>query len=309
MRDISMFGYLATGSPVKSVDLQLVQEFAKQAASAFLGETNAPLNDTITKIAASEKLGQDQIELICQEANKLVNTSLFNSSVNKYTQFELADSSVILGGTEKVAHAEALHENLANDYRFSPKEDKAYFTGFTLTKTAGHDGMKVPKKFAVRAGREKVAQMAERLKDDIITYDFLRRGLEKQFVKTARNYLLPYGLKARRDLFPYISKFCKEAGLSTTSTSNLMSLLNNVMVGQGFIEKAADIKADPELISDNLDARIVNGTHPLYIIVKTIKDADDNKKLFSDRYNIIKDSMADYNADGAMLGLEQVKEL
>lgn len=306
MRDHSMFDFLVGDAPTKTVDLELAKEFAKQAASAYLGQATVPLNDTISKIASIEKLNPDQISIVCQEANKLVNTQLFKTAENKYTDFELADASRILGqleGVEKNASIE-----IDRDYELSPKEE-TYFNDFSITKTAGHAGISDNSKRIKQASIEKLAAEKQRFEDDVYQYNTDVQVLENQFVKIARNQLLPYGLKERRNSFPYITRFCKEAGLDMERTKQLMGYLDKVMVRQGLLEKSADIKADPDLISDKLNARVVNGTHPLYIVIKTIKEKDDEKKLFQDRGNIIKEKMDTYEADGAMLGKKSVKEL
>jgi len=238
-----------------------------------------------------------------------VNTELFKTAENKYTVFELADAAKILGkleGSEKTASDASIDQ----DYNSVPGEEKAYFNDFSMTKTAGsHNGLSDNSKRLKNAKLEKFAMTKQRLEDDLIKYRSDVENLENQFVKIARNQLLPYGLKERRDFFPYIAKFCKEAGLHKERIQTLMGYLDKVMVRQGLLEKSADLKADPDLISNNLDARIVNGTHPLYITVKTIKDKDDEKKLYKDRKNLIQEQMDCYNADGAILGYKDIKDL
>lgn len=81
-----------------------------------------------------------------------------------------------------------------------------------------------------------------------------------------------------------------------------MKLLDTVMVRQGLLEKSADMKADPELISDDLNARVVNGNHPLLITVKTISESDSRKEKLQDKHNLIQTHLADYDANGAVLG-------
>jgi len=310
MYDHSMFNFLAEDSSTKKMDLELAKEFAKQAMSAFLGQSKAPLNDTITKIANAENLNSDQVLIVCQESNKMVNTSLFKTAENKYTNFELADASVILSninGSEKTASANS--QNYDQDYNLAPQETEDHFKGFSIIKTAGHAGLNDNSK-AINAGRmEKLAHVLKMEEDAIIMSSSSIEASENQFVKIARNQLLPYSLKERRDLFPYITHFCKEAGLQENHTQKLMGYLDKVMVGQGLLEKSADIKADASLISDKLNVRIVNGNHPLHIIVKTIVEKDKKKKLHEENHNIIKDSLADYSADGAILGYKKVKEL
>lgn len=305
MRDHTMFDFLVGDTPGKTVDLELAKEFAKQAAAAFLGQSKTSLNESITKIASLEGLNQDQIEIVCQEANKMVNTEMFKVAENKYVEFELADSSTISTGPVKTASV----KNIDCDYELEPNEQKAYLEDFTMSKTAGHAGISDNSKNVSRAAIEKLGFAQQRLDDDILLHNSSVEALENKFVKVARDQLLPYGLKERRGTFPYIAHFCKEAGLSDERTNTLMTYLDKVMVRQGLLEKSADLKADPKLISDKLNARVVNGTHPLFIVIKTIKDKDKEEKLFEDRGNIIKEKMESYEANGAMLGTKSTKEL
>lgn len=308
MRDNSMFDFLVGDVPTKTVDLELAKEFAKQAMSAFMGQTPTPLNNTISKIASIEQLNPDQISLVCQEANKMVNTEMFKVAEDKYTNFELADASVIIGGldgTEKVASA-AVSDS---DFELAPGEVEAYFNDFTITKTAGHAGLVDDSKRQNRIQFEKLAVEKQNLDDDMYAYRSAVELLENKFVKIARNQLLPYGLKERRGAFPYIAQFCKQAGLTQDRTHGLMTFLDTVMVRQGLLEKTADMKVDSELISDKLNARIVNGNHPLFIVVKTIADKDSEKKLYQDRGNIIKEKMDSYGANGSILGKKSIKAL
>lgn len=299
MRDHSMFGFLVGEAPTKTTDLELINEFAKQAASAYLGATQTPLNESISKIASVERLGPDQVSLVCQEANKIVNAQLFKTSSSKYVRFDLADAAAILDqGEEKTASV--------NDYAFAPREKG----DFTFSKTAGHDGIQIPERFKVQAKMEKLAFDQVRTKEALIVINSeIQRG-EREFVKVARNMLLPFPIHERRACFSDIACFCKQAGLDSDQTNRLMGLLNHVMVQQGLLEKSADVKADPDLISDNLNARIVNGTHPLYIIVKTLPEKCEKRKLYEERYNMIQEQLQDWRNDGqgAIVG-QTAKEL
>jgi hypothetical protein len=87
-----------------------------------------------------------------------------------------------------------------------------------------------------------------------------------------------------------------------------MGLLTYVMKGQGLIEKTAEIKVDEKYISDKLNARVVNGTHPLYITIKTLVDKHQRREALENNHNLIKTRLDDYRANGAVLG-QTVSEL
>jgi hypothetical protein len=293
-----MFSFLVEEAPTTHVDLDLIQDFAKQAASAYLGHGQIPLNQTISKIASVEKLNPDQVGLVCQEANKLVHTQLFKTAEDKYTEFELAKPEEIvssLEGAEKTASISV------DDYAIRPNEN---FNEFSITKTAGHNGLYIPESVKKKATLEKLAFEQQQIEDAYIQKNTELKELERKFVKIARDELTPYRIDERRKHFSALASFCKSAGVSEDTTKRLMGLLDTVMVRQGLLEKTADVKADPELISDNLDARIINGNHPLYIVVKTIPEVEDKKKLYQERYNWIQEQVQGYNADGAILRQE-----
>ena len=108
---------------------------------------------------------------------------------------------------------------------------------------------------------------------------------------------------------PYIAAFCKQAGMGDERISQLMGYLGKVLIKEGMIEKTADVKADPELISSDLNARVINGTHPLEIVVQTIVDKDNEAERLRGRTdNPIKTRLDVYKATGAVLD-QKVKEL
>ena len=312
MNDYSMFSFLIGEAPKKSVDMELIGEFAKEASSAFLGPHSIPLNQSIVKIAKAEGLSPDHVSLLCQETNKQVHAHLFKTAEDKYIDFEIADPSAVVGqleGVQSEKTASAFESSFDVDYAVAPGEDKSVGFDFTVTKTAGHSGLYNNDKLSQKQSQEKLAEARKRVAEDMLIKMAEIESAEKRFIKIARNQLLQYSLQERRDQFPYLAKFCKEAGLGNTRTRELLTLLDTVMVRQGLLEKSADIKADPELISENLNARIINGTHPLQIEIKTIIKKDGEKQLIEDRgHNLIKDKVDVYGANGSILG-QVIKEL
>ncbi len=300
-----MFRYLVNDVPKSSTDLELLGEYAKYAASAYLGADKVPLNDSITKLAQVNNLGPPQVSIVCQEANKEVHSIMFDRSAEKYTSFDLADPSVVLGGAGSVKTASA-----GSDYYQSPKEHIAP-KDFDFFGGSGHSGLRDNSKFVKQASLEKLAEEAKQLfRDKVLLEDHIEY-LEKQFVKTARNHLTQYRIDERRSQYPYLAKFTKIAGMSDEDTNHLMDLLDHVMVRQGLIEKTADQKADASLVDWDMDARVINGNHPLEMVIKTIVDKKNQHKLIEDRQNIIKDNLdnSGYDADGSVLGTKRVRYL
>ena len=312
MNDHSMFSFLVDEAPSKSVDLELIGEFAKEASSAFLGPNQIPLNQSIVKIAKAENLTPENVNLLCQETNKQVHQLMFKTAEDKYINFEIANPGEILcqlEGSEKTASEQVQRFNdLSSDYESAPGETETYFNDFAITKTAGKCGLYDDSKRKKKAAIEKLAHDKKLIQEAHLIKQAEIESAEKHFIKIARNQLLQYSLQERRDQFPYLAKFCKEAGMGRQRADELLGLLDHVMVRQGLLEKSADIKADPELISDNLNARVINGTHPLEIQVKTIVEKDKEKELIEERHNLIKDKLDHPKANGAVLD-QQLKEL
>lgn len=296
MYDHSMFNFLVNGASSSSTNLEILGEYAKQAAYAYLGNDQTPLNDSIKKIAFVEKLEPEQISVVCQEANKLVHTELFKTAEDKYTVFTIAKPEEIipsLEGETKVASFEV------SDYDNPPSSHGS--KDFSVCKNIGHSGFQKTAMQEKKATVMKLGMKLEELRDSFYQVNTKLEKLENDFVKISRNMLLPYRIDQRRAQYPSISSFCTSAGMNIKTAERLIDLLDQVMVKQGLLEKNSSSKADPNLISENLNVRIVNGDHPLYIVVKTIPEVEDKKKLHQERYNLIRDQINACGADGAII--------
>lgn len=306
MREHGMFGFLLSEAPNKNADLQILSEYAKHAARAYVSRDQIPLNHSIQKLAKTENLTPDQISIVCQEANKEVHGQLFKTAEDKYVTFELADPSCITNNIEASVTKTASAQTLDDEYAGAPYEQVSQ--DFSFSKSAGHDGFKFSQEHQKRSDiMTKQASMAE-IEKDVLILSAQIESAENRFVKIARNCLNDYPLNERSKYFPMIAKFCELSGMSKVAYTKLIDYTALVMKKQGLLEKNADIKADPDLISDNLDARIQNGTHPLYIEIKTIMDKNQQRETYKNRYNRIQTELDDYRADGAILG-QRVKEL
>ena len=325
-----MFNFLSEGSDQKpSGSLEVLKEFAKEAALGFLGNEKIPLNHTIQKTAQVENLTPDNISIICQEANKAVHGQMFKTAENKYVDFELADPTAIVSNLETKLSKHASYDtstaagtfmdniektasadvSMSDDFSFAPGEKQSMGSDFAFTKQAGHDGLKTPQSHINKiANMKKVAELEE-IRDDLIVLEAQIESVENKFIKEARNLLLPYPLVDRADKYSYVTKFCKIAGVSEETFDRLTGHVEAVMKGQGLLEKSASLKADEKYISDNLDARVINGNHAMMVTVKTLVDKEKRKELYKNRRNLIKTEFDESeNGDGAILG-QKVREL
>lgn len=301
-----MFSYLLDGGAPKSSDLEVLKELSKEAASAFLGKGSTPLNFSIQKIASSSNLTPGQIDVVCQEANRMVQAEMYKTAQDHYTDFELADPSVIVSNLDKSIQKTASVSEKWSEFDVAPSERNN--TDFAVTKTAGFSGLTDSRKLEARKVLEKTAQQLKDIGDDLLIVNAGIESLENQFVKVAREQVIPLSLKERPEAVRHIHFFCKSAGLSDASTDRVMGLLSYVLKQQGLVEKTADLKADEKYISENLNAKIINGTHPLYITIKTLVDKNVRREALENNHNLIKTKLEDYRANGAVLG-QTVSEL
>lgn len=327
MRDHNMFGFLAQGSTTKTASLDVLKEYAKHASHNFMGKDKVPLTHTIQKTAQVENLSPEEISIVCQEANKAVHSHMFKTAEDKYVDFEIADPNVIVSNLEKsiqktasVNHYDAAFDavfgktasenEISSDFDLAPGEQNAYQNDFQFSQTAGHDGLKTPQEHIDKIAMAHAKNELEQNIDDIIMIESSIDGLKKEFVKVARNQMLSSSLHERPQQFGYIAKFCKEAGMVDKQINEMIDLTAHVMYKQGLLEKTADLKADAQYISDNLDARVVNGTHPLYITIKTLVDKETRREALLDRHNLIKTRLCEYaDNQGSVIQGQKVKEL
>jgi len=283
-----MFEYLNKGSSSSRVDLELLGEFAKSAASQYLGPSKVPLQESITKIASSEALNPDQVALVCHEANKSVHEAIFNQSDNKYVTFDVADPRVIVGlcedSHEKVAnHGRDVIEKTASiyndtrnlDYEMLPSELGS--TGdYVVAGNRGHQGLSDNSKYFEKKAHENYKMAMDKVASREVMLEAQGESYAKRFIKEARAHLIMYPLTYREEQYENIASFCKSAGLSDDKTDSLMGLLNKVMIAQGLIEKTA-APAPVSLISKNLKAQVANGDHPLESIVHLIDNNESDR--------------------------------
>jgi predicted nucleotidyltransferase len=137
-------------------------------------------------------------------------------------------------------------------------------------------------KHQLKYASEKTALLNQKIEDEIIMKTASLEAGEKNFIKTARAMVLEgYNSNERMQTLGYIYHFTKQAGYQKVG-KKLMAKLAYVLAKEGMLEprhakvandfftKEADLVAPPELISQNLNVQIVNGTHPLYITLKTV---------------------------------------
>jgi len=290
---VGMASYLQLDMPKKRIDLDVIADFAKEAARNFLKD-KVPLNSSIVKIAQAENLTPEAVSLVVADANKAVHESLFKVASDKYIDFDLADPKQVLdelqgNETEKTASV------FDKDYQSPPSYSES--TAFEKTASFGehYSGHKMTLKQEAHYAMEKLSHRASRLDDDILVLNSKIASQEHSFIKIARNMLLTQDFSDRPKAFPFLLKFAMDAGLAKQQAKTLVTKLAHVMQQQGVIEKTAASEAPESLISDEVakTTKVTNGDHPLYILINTLGSDYDRRDMLDRDANITKTKLKD----------------
>lgn len=268
--------------------------FAKLAADEYLGKNSSPLNETLTKIATQENLTPHQIEFVAAEANKSVWAKLFAMDKTASYDFPLADAKQVISSLQQTTTpAQVSAADL--DYLSPPTSTKT--ASFDLFAAMGIQKEALDKSAAARREvkrelqkrMEKVAQAKEELECRMIVASSAIENLELEFVKSARAMVIDKPFEDRGQAMEKIAEFVGNCGRPEHGRA-LMKKLSHVLKRQGLM-KEADLKAPEQYISDKLPARIINGTHSLYITIKTLYDKYDDRALLGQKYEIVDSSL------------------
>lgn len=276
------------------------REWAGAIASSYLNSDVAPTT-SLCKIAQSEELTPHQIEVLAAEANKLIHSHKYASAEDKYLAagFPLADAKAAIatlqvGGSEtKLAYEMPTPEKIDNGpdaYAMWGVSEPA-----PMDKTAGLRGQ-------LKVAGERTELLGQKLQDRALLAKFAMEAAENRFIKAARQLTLEGDAGAERlKILGMIDHQVKCAGMPFARKS--LAKLAYVLHKEGLLEskaahtaidyfvKEADCKAPPEMISEWMQARVVNGTHPLYITLKTFKDTHDKYNHDTRRGSFVDDRL------------------
>lgn len=268
---------------------ELVAEYAKEAAHNFL-KNGVPLNDTIVKIAQTEALTPETVEMVVWEANKTVHASKFASQADKYVEFPLADAAFVMKSLQVDRPSEAkLASAVSNDFDLPPVDTTGTSRDFELSKTASgmHEGLTgpgaQPLKYRAAVAQEKLASARHELEADLAGLQARIRGNEVTLMKEARAAVLDYPFESRIEAFAALTKVAAAVQIKPT----IMQKLAEVLVRQGLMEKTACLE---DLISDEIarKCQVINGNHRLYVLFKTLKEDYDRRDALTDRWNVVR---------------------
>lgn len=279
--------------------MDFYREWAGEIGKSYLSAGDDP-TQTLIKIARSEELTPHQIEVLAAEANKLIHTAKFATADEKYfaADFPHADAkqavqTLQLNNTEKVAKAEC--------DPILPKDDFDAYAVFGIKAPEPMDKTASVKQ-DLRLVIEKTAALKSKVQDLLIVKEATNKAAENNFIKKARQFLIDdSGSRARMATLESLEDFCKQAGFKFAYPK--LAKLAYVCMREGLLEKShaqpfidqmlkqADCTAPESMISETLPARVINGSHPLYITLKTIGDQEAEFLRYGETYKRVDDKL------------------
>ena len=285
------------------LSMEHIREWATVAANSFLSDGTEP-SVSLSKIAQSEELTPHQIETLAGEINKSIHQAKYASAEDKYhaADFPLADAARVIAGLQ----TDRGNEKIAS---VMPEPDLGPAAGPDPFEMFGVEpepmSKKAQLKHELRHTHQKTALAGQKAADRAILAKYAADAAEKTFIKTARQFVLEHAdaPPERLKLIGIVEHMAKSAEMLDTARPALAKLAGVlmheglIMPGHGkelmayFMGKSADEKAPQSLISPGLEARIVNGKHPLYITLKTFKDRSSALELDRDRAQAVDDRL------------------
>lgn len=268
------------GFSERKLSMDYFREWAGQIANSYLN-SGVPPTDSLCKIASQEDLTPHHIEVLAAEVNKEIHRIKYASAKDRYfaADFPFADSKKAIallqsdGGELKVASvmpAPSFKDNGPDPFemfKVKPQE---------MDKTASI-------RHQLKVASIKGELVEQKLSDELTLNKYATIAAEQSFIKEARQVVLGGSSSASRlRLLGTLDHFVKSAGIAEGRKP--LAKLAYVLGKEGLLEKAdcelavtyllksADCKAPTEMISEGLPGRVVNGNHPLYITLKTLRD-------------------------------------
>lgn len=295
-----MFDLDFTSAGAPKVSMDHYREWAGEIANSYFN-ANAEPTSTLKKIAQVEELTPHQIEVLAAEANKLIHQQKFASADEKYfaANFPLADAKEVI----KACQIDGGEVKVAAEFMVPQVSDQ----GPDAFDMFGVEDVPMDKTASVRhnlkTAHVKLQHLKQKLDDKLLMQKHANIINEKKFLKEARQSMLEESnTPARAEVLRQFDLFIKSAGFEQGRP--LLAKLAYVLAREGklepsfakkaiayYMDKTADEKAPPELISENLPAKIINGKHPLYITLKTIADGEAEALRYENQCSLVDDKL------------------
>lgn len=282
------------------LSMDVVREWAGSIASSYLNSGELPTAG-VCKVAQSEELTPPQIELLAAEVNKLIHTHKYATIKDKYfaAEFPHADAKEAVSSLQAVG-APKLACSVPE-----PRVKKAEADAYKLWGIQPEQMDKTASvKRELRDAGEKVALLHQKAQDRQLMAKHAAASTEHRFIKEARQMVLSSGDNSleRMHVLGSLDHFLKSAEMDFARPS--LAKLAYVLGSEGmllphhaekamtyFMTKEADVKAPDELISPWIQARVVNGEHPLYITLKTFHSRVNDYNNSCQNANVVQDNV------------------
>jgi hypothetical protein len=284
------------------------KEWANQIANDFASSGITP-TESLKKLASVNDLSPDQVKLLATETNKFIHQQKYASADDKYhaANFPLADAKEAIanlqsdGGEAKVAadwKEPVVSKPMPDMFRMFGVDPSDCDDPTEILKTASVKGES-------RQMEEKLAMLKQKLGDNVVVGEHAKHASERRFIKTARQFILQTANSndERLKCLGMIDHFAKQGGLKKIASiplakttlllakEGLLEPGSAKVAAEYFMSKSADEKAPQDLISPHLEARVINGKHPLYIALKTHQDNSAALNLNQERYQLVDDRL------------------
>ena len=296
------FDVFSPKSPTLSI--HDVKKMASDISKAYTSD-GVPPTETLTKIAQQRSLTPHQIEVLAGEANKMIHIEKYASAEDKYfaADFPLADSKVVIQELQNDASEKTA---ASSEFLGSPVVDEEFdtFKAFgvedtTAEKTANE--IVSPKRIM-----EKLAQARDEEHRKLAEATSHKNYAENAYLKTANAHIAAGCTSSERmEKMGMAYHAARCADLEDTARP-LLRKLAYVYRGQGlltedhykvaeeYFSKEADETAPEGLISDWINAKVVNGDHPLIITLDTYKKGIDRERELAEYCNLVDDKIRIY---------------
>jgi hypothetical protein len=284
----------------RKLSMEHFRDWAGVIANQYLHEGTLP-TEALIKTAEAEDLTPDSINVLAAEVNKEIHRQKFAAQQDKYfaADFPLADAATAIrrlqadGGGEKIATA------MPEPVIKKPEADP--FDAFGVKPEAQDKTASV--RHELRHAAEKLAAMERILSDRVEVLKSQIESTAQSFVKKAQQFVLDSSMNQaeRVSAFSQLNDFIKAASMNFAApllTQAAMGLAHTGYLTKSQLDgvnadfqKTADLKAPEGLISETLPAQIVNGTHPLYITLKTFRDHSEALNLTTRQLKLTQDEL------------------
>jgi len=264
------------------VTLDKVRDWASEIASGYLTLGTAP-TQALIKIARSEDLAPHQVENLAGETNKKIHQLKFASAEDKYlaADFPLADAKLAIAALQ--ASGEVKLAGLVPDPVFD--NDVSGYDLFGIAPPEVNLTEKTASlKTEMRQAGRRADTLREKIAEEACLAKFAADDAELAFIKEARQMVLQntQNQDGRMNMLGDLGAFVATADMADIGRPMLAKLAyvlgregyllpSQVKVATDFFMSKEAMPVPDELISPFLKCKVVNGSHPLYVTLKTVK--------------------------------------